>query len=340
MTEETKKTDNSTDLNHFDTNKYSEFIKTNISSVLNETYNNTFQKIIELNTTSILNQIHQKMSNYIYEQKPITEIDVESEEYKIFTKNFETKLNENINGCWCGNDRESELKRCNKNIIVRTINTYIEKYKLIYIKHLDLPYRSSNSNISKDIYIYVFTNKIIVFQFRMENYSNRTEQYITMFSYSYNFIPQFVIDIFNLVQGVNRDSQGYPIDEQILTPQGFDIFMTHIDSLLKKFENPFYFVSGNSRFYNDIVQQKIEYEKKIEEFEVEKERFNKVKKDLESSFELENKLEELKKENIKRIKILKKIKEEKALFEEERKRLEEIKHWLNETSDIDIGDLV
>jgi len=345
---EENKTDNSTDLNHFDTEKYSEFIRTNISSILNETYNSTFQKMIELNTNSILTQIHQKMSNYIYDKKSEIEVDIESEEYKIFTKSFETKLNKNIDGCWCGSNSEAELKRCSKNIIVRTINMYIEKYKLIYIKHIDLPYRSSNSNISKDIYLYIFANKIIVFQFRMENYSNRTEQYITMYSYSYNFIPQFVIDIFSLVQGVNRDSQGYPNNEQILTPEGFDIFMNNVDLLLKKFErNPFYFVSGNSRLHNDIVRQKNELEIQLEsfnksqdEFNSEKERFYKLKKEFESSVEVQNKLEEIKKENLKRLKILKKIKEEKALIEEERKKLEEIKQALNENSDVELDDLV
>jgi hypothetical protein len=337
--------DNLSDLNHFDNQKYSEFIKANITSVIEETYNITFQKIIELNTSSIINEIHQKMTSYIYNQKTNSEIDLEGEEYKNFTKKFESNLNKNLNGCWCGTDSDTELKRCSKNVIIRTINMYIDRYKLIYIKNINLPYRSTNSNISKDIYLYIFSNKIIVFQFRFESFTNRTEQYITMYSYSYNFIPQFIIDIFNLVDGFNRDSNE---DNQILTPTGFDIFMIKLDSLLKKFEqNPFYFASENSRFHQDIINQKNAFEIKLEhfkkeqaEFTLEKEKVYKLKEELETSLEIANKLEEIKRENLKRLKILKKIKEEKLLIENERKKLEEIRQSLNENSDIDLDELV
>jgi hypothetical protein len=325
------------DLNHFDTVKYSEFIKANISSVLEETYDTTFRKLIEINKNSILNQVHQNMTNYIYDNKPTIEIDLDSEEYKTFTREFEKKLSKNVNGCWCGGD--SELKRCSKNAIVRTINIYIEKYKLIYIKHIDLPYKSSDSNVSKDIYIYIFASKIIVFQFRMESFNNRTEQYITMYSYSYDFIPQFIIDIFELINGVSRDSQGYPIDSQTLTPTGFDMFMTQVHSLLKKFEkNPFYFVSGNSRFHHDILKQKKQLEHQLEIFNKEKLEFQAEKEKINNILDIENKLEEIKKENFKRLKILKKIKQEKIIIEEERKKIEEIKESMN-NSDIDLDDI-
>ena len=324
------------DLNHFDTVKFSEIIKANISSVLEETYDTTFRKLIEINTSSIMNQVHQKMSNYIYNHKTDTEIDLESDEYRTFTRDFESKLSKNVNGCWCGGD--SELKRCSKNIIVRTINMYIEKYRLLYIKHIDLPYKSSNSNVSKDIYIYIFSSKIIVFQFRMESFSNRTEQYITMYSYSYDFIPQFVIDIFELVNGVKRDFQGYPIDDQTLTPNGFDMFMTQVHSLLKKFEqNPFYFVSGNSRFHHDIIKQKKELDLQLELFNKEKVDFQLEKEKVKNILDAERNLEEIKKENFKRLKILKKIKQEKLLLEQERSKLEELKESLN-NSDIDLDE--
>jgi hypothetical protein len=334
---EEKKTETSSDLNHFDAIKYSEFIKANISSVLDETYDTTFRKLIEINTNSIMNQVHRNMSNYIYDHKTDTEIDLDSQEYKTFTREFEKKLSKNVNGCWCGG--ESELKRCSKNVIVRTINTYIEKYKLIYIKHIDLPYKSSDSNVSKDIYIYIFSSKIIIFQFLMESFNKRTEQYITMYSYSYDFIPQFVIDIFELVNGVSRDSQGYPIDGQTLTPNGFDMFMTQVHSLFKKFEqNPFYFLSGNSRFHQDIVKQKKKLEQQLEIFNKEKIDFEAEKEKVNSILNIESKLEEIKKENFKRLKILKKIKQEKLLIEEERKKLEELKESLN-NSDIDLDEV-
>ena len=333
---EEKKTEIDSDLNHFDALKYSEFIKANISSVLEETYDTTFRKLIEINTNTIINQVHQKLTNYIYEQRTEVEIDLDSEEYKTFTSDFEKKLSKNFNACWCGG--ESELKRCSKSIIVRTINMYIEKYKLIYIKHIDLPYKSSNSNVSKDIYIYIFSSKIIVFQFRMESFNNRTEQYITMYSYKYDFIPQFIIDIFELVNGVKRDFQGYPINEQTLTPNGFDMFMTQVHSLLKKFEqNPFYFVSGNSRFHQNTIKQQKQLEERIEIFNKEKDEFELEKQKINNILDVENKLEEIKKENFKRLKILKKIKEERILLEQEKKKLEEIKESLNH-SDIDLDE--
>lgn len=331
---EEKKTDS--DLNHFDALKYSEFIKANISSVLEETYDTTFRKLIEINTNTIINQVHQKLSNYIYEQKTDIEIDLDSEEYKTFTSEFEKKLSKNLNGCWCGGD--SEPKKCSKSIIFRTINMYIEKYKLIYIKHIDLPYKSSNSNVSKDIYIYIFSSKIIVFQFRMESFNNRTEQYVTMYSYEYDFIPQFIIDIFELVNGVKRDFQGYPIDDQTLTPNGFDMFMTQVHFLLKKFEkNPFYFVSGNSRFHQNTIKQQKQLEERIETFNKEKAEFELEKQKINNIIDVENKLEEIKKENLKRLKILKKIKEERILLEQEKKKLEEIRDSLNH-SDIDLDE--
>lgn len=335
---EEKKTEIDSDLNHFDALKYSEFIKANISSVLEETYDTTFRKLIEINTNTIINQVHQKLSNYIYEQKKDIEIDLDSEEYKTFTSEFEKKLSKNVNGCWCGGD--SELKKCSKSIIVRTINMYIEKYKLIYIKHIDLPYKSSNSNVSKDIYIYIFSSKIIVFQFRMESFNNRTEQYVTMYSYEYDFIPQFIIDIFELVNGVKRDFQGYPIDDQTLTPNGFDMFMTQVHFLLKKFEkNPFYFVSGNSRFHQDIIKQQRQLQIQIDTFNREKVEFETEKQKVNNILDIENKLEEIKKENLKRLKILKKIKEEKILLEQEKKKLEEIRDSLNH-SDIDLEETI
>jgi hypothetical protein len=173
----------------------------------------------------------------------------------------------------------------------------------------------------------------------MESFNNRTEQYITMYSYSYDFIPQFIIDIFELINGVSRDSQGYPIDSQTLTPTGFDMFMTQVHSLLKKFEkNPFYFVSGNSRFHHDILKQKKQLEHQLEIFNKEKLEFQAEKEKINNILDIENKLEEIKKENFKRLKILKKIKQEKIIIEEERKKIEEIKESMN-NSDIDLDDI-
>jgi hypothetical protein len=320
------------DLNHFDTKKYSEFIKDNISSVLDETYNTTFRKLIEKNINSIMSHVHKKMSHYIYEDDDI-EVDLDSEEYKSFTHSFESKLSKNITGCWCGGD--TELKRCTKSIIVRTINMYIEKYRLIYIKHIDLPYRSSDSNITKDIYIYVFSSKIMIFQFRTES---RTESDITMYSYPYEFVSRFIIDIFNLVSPSKRDSHEYPIDIQILTPRGFDLFMNQFHLLLKKFEkNPFYFVSGNSRFHRDIIIQKKQLEQQLELLKKQKDEFELEKQKISHIVNIDSKLEEIKIENFKRLKILKKIKQEKMLLQEERKKLEELKESLN-ISDIELDE--
>lgn len=322
------------DLNHFDTVKYREFIKNNISSVLEETYENTFRKLIEININSIMNQVHEKMAHYIYDYDD-TEVSLDSDEYKIFTRSFESKLSKNVSGCWCGGD--SELKRCSKSIIVRTINMYIEKYRLIYIKHIDLPYRSSDSNITKDIYIYVFSNKVMVFQFRIES---KTEQYITMYSYEYTFIPRFVIDIFNLVSGVKRDSQGYPIDTQMLTPNGFDLFMNQVHLILKKFEqNPFYFASGNSKLHQNIILQKKQIEQQFLILNKQKEEFELEKQKVSHIVDVESKLAEIKNENFKRLKILKKIKKERFLLQEEIKRLEDLKETLNE-SDVELDELI
>jgi predicted site-specific integrase-resolvase len=86
------------------------------------------------------------------------------------------------------------------------------------------------------------------------------------------------------------------------------------------------------------VKQKKKLEQQLEIFNKEKIDFEAEKEKVNSILNIESKLEEIKKENFKRLKILKKIKQEKLLIEEERKKLEELKESLN-NSDIDLDEV-
>jgi hypothetical protein len=114
--------------------------------------------------------------------------------------------------------------------------------------------------------------------------------------------------------------------------------MNQFHLLLKKFEkNPFYFVSGNSRFHRDIIIQKKQLEQQLELLKKQKDEFELEKQKISHIVNIDSKLEEIKIENFKRLKILKKIKQEKMLLQEERKKLEELKESLN-ISDIELDE--
>lgn len=123
-------------------------------------------------------------------------------------------------------------------------------------------------------------------------------------------------------------------------------YFNNLDLLIKKFEsNPFYFVSQNSRFHDDILRQKRQIDAQAEtlsreriELEAEKENVLLMKQEIESSLDIANQLEEIKKENAKRFRLLKKIKAERAELESEKKKLEELKRTID-VSDDDLDEL-
>ena len=332
------KSELSYDLNRFDTKKYAKFIKGNISSILNEAYETTFKKIIDTSTSLILNDVHQKMSGYIYNYSVEKQVDIEGEQYINFYREMCSIINQHHYSCWL------EGKLSHRGEIIETIDEVIlqENIKLIYIKKFEF-WNIQDGSTSPHNYIYVFSNMIIFIRTRHE--SNGRDFSLTLKKYEYSSIPSIIIDIFNMFETGKRDYQGCILKHPTLNSSGFDSFMNEIDSLIKKFEqNPFYFVSGNSRFYDDIMIQKIELEQQLEsfkrektEFEAEKETILRMRQEIESSIESEAKLEEMKKENIKRLRILKKIKQEKLQLEQERKKLQELKESIEslEESDID-----
>jgi len=327
-------------LNRFDTEKYAKFIKGNISSILDEAYETTFKKIIETSTSLILNDVHQKMSGYIYNSSVEKQVDIEGEQYT------------NLYREMC-----SVINNYGKGIVIETIDSHIENNRLIYMKKICFHCPNTGAFGSYHVssphnYILIFSNRIFVIRSRNVDYNGSCNNSLTLRVYEYVFVPKFIIDIFNLFRGeaevIPQTSQwntATTINNQTLTNDGFDSFMNEIDSLIKKFEqNPFYFVSGNSRFHDDIMRQKIELEQQLEsfkrektEFEAEKETILRMRQEIESSIESEAKLEEMKKENIKRLRILKKIKQEKLQLEQERKKLQELKESIEslEESDID-----
>lgn len=330
----------SDDLNRFDTEKYAKFIKGNISSILDEAYESTFKKIIETSTSLILNDIHQKMSGYIYNATGEKQVEED------FDKGFQEKVRQwppnfgsygQDSGYWIY-DNKKEGVRSDSSTFLSIKNKLIKAQELVFTRKINTQRNGHNYYSCSDNIIYILKDKIITIQFQIVSES-RQSSICKMYIKNCNIgIPQVVIDILKLLP---CDSNSY------LTPEGFDSFMNELDLLIKKFEqNPFYFVSGNSRFHDDITRQKIELEEQVEslrrekaEFEAEKETVLRLKQEIEISIESEAKLEEMKKENIKRLRILKKIKQEKLQLEQERKKLEELKESMESIESLEESDI-
>jgi hypothetical protein len=338
---------NTDDLNRFDTEKYAKFIKGNISSILDEAYETTFKKIIETSTSLILNDVHQKMSGYIYNSSVEKHVDIEGDFDKAFKEkvrqwppNFGQSSHTRL-GFWIYNNSKEGVRDDYDSNFFKLKNKQVHDGDLIYMTRIHTYIHVHNGCITSDNFIYVLKNRIVTIKFRSENSSCNTT-ICRMYINKYNMdIPQVIIDILKLLP--SKSDSGANLN---LTPDGFDSFMNELDSLIKKFEqNPFYFVSGNSRFHDDIMRQKIELEQQVEsfkrektEFEAEKETVIRLKQEIESSVESEAKLEEMKKENIKRLRILKKIKQERLQLEQERKKLEELKESMESIESLEESD--
>jgi hypothetical protein len=335
------------DLNRFDTEKYAKFIKGNISSILDEAYETTFKKIIETSTSLILNDVHQKMSGYIYNSSVEKQVDIEGDFDKAFketVRQWPTNFGQsshNRRGFWIYNNSEEGVR--DDSNFFKLKNKQVHDGDLIYMTRIHTYILVHNGCITSDNFIYVLKNRIVTIKFRVNGSSSGIESVCKMHINKYNMdIPQVVIDILKLLP--SKSDSGANLN---LPPDGFDSFMNELDSLIKKFEqNPFYFVSGNSRFHDDIMRQKIELEQQVEsfkrekeEFEAEKETILRLRQEIESSVDSEAKLEEMKKENIKRLRILKKIKQEKLQLEQERKKLEELKESMESIESLEESDI-